>query len=241
MELRVLGSGSNGNCYLFQNDNEALVIECGISLKEVKRAVDFNISKIAGALVTHEHGDHAGHIGEFIEAQIPVYISNGTREKLSLSNSFNIKTIKRGYYFKVGNFKVIAYETVHDAAEPLLFLIFHKETGVILFATDTSYIKYQFNWVNHILIECNYCPSILEANVKDGIVTQSRYERVVMNHCSLETCNEFFAATDLTKVNNIVLLHLSDKNSNEIECKRIIEQTTNKNVYIAKKNLKINL
>jgi phosphoribosyl 1,2-cyclic phosphodiesterase len=241
MELRVLGSSSNGNCYLFQNDNEALVIECGVSLKEVKRSVDFNISKIVGALVSHEHGDHAGHIGEFVDAQIPVYLSNGTREKLDLPNSFNIKKIEKGNYFKVGNFKVVAFETVHDAAEPLLFLIYHKETGVVLFATDTSYIQYQFNGLNNILIECNYCPSILESNVKDGIVTMSRYDRVVMNHCSLDTCNEFLVATNLTKVNNIVLLHLSDQNSNETECKRIIEQTTNKNVYIAKKNLKINL
>jgi phosphoribosyl 1,2-cyclic phosphodiesterase len=241
MELTILGSSSNGNCYLFQNNNEALVIECGVSLKEVKRAVDFNISKIAGALVTHEHGDHAGHIGEFVDAQIPVYLSNGTREKLSLSNSSNIKTIEKGNYFKVGNFRVVAFDTVHDAAEPLLFLIYHKETGVILFSTDTSYIKYQFNGLNNILIECNYCPDILEANVKDGIVKQNRYDRVVMNHCSIDTCKEFFGATDLTKVNNIVLLHLSDQNSNERECKKIIEQATNKNVYIAKKNLKINL
>jgi phosphoribosyl 1,2-cyclic phosphodiesterase len=241
MELRVLGSSSNGNCYLLQNNNEALVIECGVSLKEVKRAIDFNISKIAGALVTHEHGDHAGHIGEFVDAQIPVYLSNGTREKLALPNSFNIKKIEKGNYFKVGNFRVVAFDTVHDAADPLLFLIYHKETGVVLFATDTSYIKYQFNGLNNILIECNYCPSILDANVKDGIITTNRYDRVVMNHCSLDTCNEFLVATNLTKVNNIVLLHLSDQNSNETECKRIIEQTTNKNVYIAKKNLKINL
>jgi phosphoribosyl 1,2-cyclic phosphodiesterase len=241
MELRVLGSSSNGNCYLFQNDNEALVIECGVSLKEVKRAVDFNISKIAGALVTHEHGDHAGHIGEFIDAQIPIYLSNGTREKLALLNSFNIKTIEKGNYFKVGNFKVVAFETVHDAAEPLLFLIYHKETGVVLFATDTSYIKYKFNGLNNILIECNYCSDILEANVKNGIVTRSRYERVVMNHCSIETCKEFFAAIDFTEVNNIVLLHLSSQNSNERECRKIVEQITNKNVYIAKKHLKINL
>jgi phosphoribosyl 1,2-cyclic phosphodiesterase len=210
-------------------------------LKEVKRAVDFNISKIAGALVTHEHGDHAGHIGEFVDAQIPVYLSKGTREKLSLSNSFNVKIIEKGNYFKVGNFKIVAFDTVHDAAEPLLFLIYHKETGVILFATDTSYIQYQFNGLNNILIECNYCSSILEANVKNGTINQNRYDRVVMNHCSLDTCNEFLAATNLTNVNNIVLLHLSDQNSNETECKKIIEQTTNKNVYIAKKNLKINL
>jgi phosphoribosyl 1,2-cyclic phosphodiesterase len=168
-------------------------------------------------------------------------LSKGTREKLALPNSFNVKSIEKGNYFKVGNFRVVAFDTVHDAAEPILFLIYHKEMGVVLFATDTSYIKYQFNGLNNILIECNYCPSILEANVKNGIVTPNRYDRVVMNHCSLDTCNEFFGATNLSEVNNIVLIHLSDQNSNERECKKIIEQITNKNVHIAKKNLKVNL
>ena len=55
MELTVLSSSSKGNCYILQNDNEALVIEAGVSLLEVKKAVGFNISKIRGVLISHEH------------------------------------------------------------------------------------------------------------------------------------------------------------------------------------------
>ena len=78
MELIVLGSSSDGNCYILQNGVEALILECGVAISEVKKAVDFNISKIAGALVSHEHGDHAKYIDDFLQSRIPVYASEGT-------------------------------------------------------------------------------------------------------------------------------------------------------------------
>ena len=57
MQMFVVNSGSSGNGYVIQNDREALVIECGCRLMDVKRkAVDFNVSKIVGAVVSHEHG-----------------------------------------------------------------------------------------------------------------------------------------------------------------------------------------
>lgn len=55
MELKVLGSNSSGNCYIIENNDEALIIEAGIKLSEVKKAIDFNISKIRGVLISHEH------------------------------------------------------------------------------------------------------------------------------------------------------------------------------------------
>lgn len=55
MKLKVLGSSSKGNCYLLESDKEVLIIELGISFKEIKKALNFDISKVVGALVTHEH------------------------------------------------------------------------------------------------------------------------------------------------------------------------------------------
>lgn len=56
MLLRVISSGSKGNGYVLENDNEALIIECGCSFKDVKIALSFNIRKIVGCIVSHEHG-----------------------------------------------------------------------------------------------------------------------------------------------------------------------------------------
>lgn len=55
MKLKVLGSGSSGNCYILENDTEALIIEAGVPFMEVKKALDFNISKIQGVVISHEH------------------------------------------------------------------------------------------------------------------------------------------------------------------------------------------
>ena len=64
MKLKVLGSGSSGNCYILESDAEALVIEAGLPFKEVKIALDFNISKIVGMICTHSHKDHSGFVAE---------------------------------------------------------------------------------------------------------------------------------------------------------------------------------
>lgn len=65
MKFRCLGSGSSGNCYILENDSEALIIEAGIPFMTVKKALDFNISKIVGVVVSHSHGDHAKYAGEY--------------------------------------------------------------------------------------------------------------------------------------------------------------------------------
>lgn len=56
MRLTVLNSGSNGNCYLLECENEVLVLECGVSSKIVKKALNFDLSKIVGCFISHSHG-----------------------------------------------------------------------------------------------------------------------------------------------------------------------------------------
>jgi len=56
MKIKVLGSSSRGNCYLLQaNNGETLIIEAGISLKDIKKGLDFNLKGVVGCLITHEH------------------------------------------------------------------------------------------------------------------------------------------------------------------------------------------
>ena len=67
MELRVLGSSSSGNCYILDNGNEALIIEAGIRFIDVKKALDFNIRKVVGCLITHQHNDHAKYAKAMVD------------------------------------------------------------------------------------------------------------------------------------------------------------------------------
>ena len=99
MKLKVLGSSSKGNCYLLQNENECLIIECGISFKEIKIGLDFNLRNVVGCLVTHEHKDHSKSLQDLLRAGINVYTSFGTGIGICKQDEF-IETHHRLNYIK---------------------------------------------------------------------------------------------------------------------------------------------
>lgn len=55
-ELKVLSSGSQGNCYLLRCPSETLILELGVNWDEVLLNLDFNISDVVGVCVSHSHG-----------------------------------------------------------------------------------------------------------------------------------------------------------------------------------------
>lgn len=56
LKLQIIGSGSNGNCAVLYNDNKMIIFDCGMPLNAVKKAINFRVSDIVSAIVTHEHG-----------------------------------------------------------------------------------------------------------------------------------------------------------------------------------------
>ena len=239
MELIVLGSSSDGNCYLLKSEDEVLIIEAGISFKKVQEALDFNISNIVGCLISHEHSDHSKHIGQFQkEGAINCYSSKGTFSTIiGLDN--NLTTILQPLKtIKVGKFKVLPFDVLHNVREPFGFLIQHPECGNLLFVTDTRYLKPKFKNLHNIMIECNYSDELLNKNLNNKKV-QGRGN--THNHMSLKTTLSTLKANDLKLINNIVLLHLSKKNANPELFKEIIEKETGKRVTIAGINTKITI
>jgi phosphoribosyl 1,2-cyclic phosphodiesterase len=240
MKLKVLASSSKGNCYLLQGQNEGLMLECGINYKEILKGLEFDLSNVIGCLVTHEHKDHSKATNDLIKNGIDVYTSKGTAEAANASG-YRVHHIKSENQFKAGNFTIMPFTTQHDAAEPLGFLIQHKEMGKLLFATDTYYIKYNFSGLNHILLECNYSNDILKENIDQGIIPASLAARVIKSHFSLDNVKKFLNSTDLKEVNEVILMHLSHDNSDPELFKSEVERTTGKSVYIAKKGLEVDL
>lgn len=216
MKLHVLGSSSSGNCYLFQSKKtgEVLAVEAGVKFNKVKKALDFNLNSIVGCIVSHEHGDHAKCVGDFINACIPCYMSQGTKHALGFSSSYWAKGLLPFEQVVINGFRVIPFPIQHDAAEPYGYLIRHEECGTVLFATDTYFLKYKFPGLNNVMLECNYSKEILDANFTAGHIDKKRYERTIKSHMSYDNCLLTLQANDLSQVCKIVLLHLSDNNSN---------------------------
>ncbi len=232
MDIQVLASGSRGNCYRISDGSTPLLLECGIPYKDVQRGLNFRVSEIAGCLISHEHQDHCKAVRNLTRAGVDCYMSKGTADVLGLSGH-RVKIIKALQQFSIGTWAILPFETVHDATEPLGFLLASRNGEKLLFATDTAYIRYKFQGLTHIMIEANYQADILHENVNDGLVVPEVRKRIRQSHFDLNHLKEFFKANDLSQVREIWLLHLSGDNSDAGRFKREIQELTGKPVYIA--------
>ncbi len=219
MKFRCLGSSSSGNCYILENDSETLIIEAGIPFMVGKKALDFNISKIVGVVVSHSHGDHAKHVGEYEKSGISVfrpYESDMERQ---------VRTY--------GKFVIKSFPLIHDV--PCFgFLIEHPETGKVLYASDTEYIKYRFRDLSHILIECNYSKDL----IPEDAVNRSH---VMTGHMELQTVLEFLRANNSPALRSAVLLHVSARNSDPEEFVTEVGKVIQCPVWAAEKGLEVDL
>lgn len=239
MKLRVLGSSSSGNCYLLESETECLIVEAGISFLEVKKALNFNISKIVGLIISHEHGDHAKFAMEYLKAGLMVLCSNGTQEKISTKILQPLHCF-HGQKFSLKNFEIMPFDIIHDAAQPFGFIIKHPDCGKVLFLTDTYYCEYTFKGLNQIIVEANYSDEILQSNIDSGRVHSGMRQRLETSHMSLKTTKELLKANDLTQARNIVLIHLSSGNSNAKQFQSEVESITGIPTTIADKGIEVN-
>ena len=224
MECIVLGSNSKGNGYILTNGKEMLIIEAGMPLKEVykHKAPD---NKIVGLIVTHEHSDHAKYIDEYLNAGIPCFALRDVvgKSKCKLPTA-SIYSDVGGIRYQCGKFTITPFWAYHDVS-CVYFLIQHKEIGRLVFATDTRTIDTSFANVDIMMIETNYA----EETIKE-------YNNNTYNHLELSEAIRIVNFQDKTRLKQVILLHLSSKNSNEKLFVRRMQEGTGIPTYVAKKN-----
>ncbi|MGL5084450.1 MAG: MBL fold metallo-hydrolase [Clostridium sp.] len=221
MKITQFASGSSGNCYLLDNGNSQLMLECGITIKKIKEHMNFNFSKLKGCLVTHEHQDHSKSMEELTKFGINIYASSGTFYD---SININYKTIKAHSKFNIDEWEIYPFDTVHDCKEPLGFLIRSLEE-TLLFVTDTKYIKYKFKNLNYIMIECNHSYELV---IENKNMSFSQKKRTLESHFSIDNVLEFLKSNDLSNVEQINLLHFSDRNSDKQDFLNKVKKLTGK-------------
>lgn len=232
ISIKTLGSSSRGNCHFLTDGVTPVLLDCGVQWRKIREGLQFKTSNLAGILVTHDHKDHCKGVEGAVKAGIEVYMSKGTAEMINCQNH-RINIIKAKKQFRLGTWFVLPFDVKHDAAEPLGFLLANVNGKKILYATDSYYIKYMFNNLTHLLLECNYSQEILNKNVERGIVPSQQKKRVIKSHMSLETALNFLKANDLSKVEEIHLIHLSNFNSDAALFKREVMALTGKPVIVA--------
>lgn len=224
MKLICNGSGSSGNSYLLTNGKETLIIELGMPFKEVKKALDWNITRIVGAVVSHEHGDHFKNHKEYEQAGISTYVPFYTE-------------VERLTPVKYGGFTIQGFPLIHSVPT-YGFYITHKEIGKLLFITDTEYVPQNFSklGVNHILVEANYDKTLVDEYAENR-------NHVFTGHMEIGTTLDFVKENMTDSLKTVLLCHLSGRNAEPYifleRAKKIVPDGCT--VAIAEKGLEVEL
>src|SRR3990167_4593799 len=228
IEFESYASGSTGNLYkVTSNDTCSLMIEAGINLAKIMAAFDYQVSGIAGCLISHSHKDHCKSVDDVARRLgVDCYMTRETARDLNFDQEHRLKIITPMKKFQIDRFQVIAFQTIHDCPGSVGFLISDGEDK-LLYATDTFYISNKFKGLTIIAIECNWSEETWSPDIDLGLK-----RRIESTHLSLEVVKNFLVANDLRKVREIHLLHMSNSNSNAEMFNTEVQKLTGKPVIV---------
>ena len=236
MRFTSLASSSKGNAYLVQADGVApLLLEAGLPIKKLREGLNFGLSGLAGCLVSHEHLDHAKAVKDLLKGSVDCYMSAGTAKALEVVGHYRVHrltALRPIFACPSKMWQVTPFALKHDAAEPLGFIVSHKDDR-LLFIPDTAYVRNRFEGITILAIECNHVGEILSENIRSGGVPAVAGSRVRHNHMSLGTLIDMIKANDLSQCRQIHLLHLSDANSDEAQMIKEVQAATGVPTYAA--------
>ena len=232
MQIYPIASGSSGNAYYISDGHSNLLLDAGISLAKIQAGCGYRVSQLSGCLVTHGHQDHVKAAQALARLGVDIYTSKGTADMAKLTGH-RIRTVQALKSFCVGTFEVLPFDTEHDVPEPLGFLIRSIVTQEkLLYFTDTFYIKYSFTGLTHIMMETNYDSKTISQNIKEGRIDAGRAKRVIGSHMSIDTAIKTLKSFDLSNLQQVYLLHLSNDNSQAADFKRRVQALTGCEVYL---------
>ena len=218
--ITSLNSGSNGNCYYVGNETEAILVDAGISCREIEKRMNrlnLKIEKVKAVFVSHEHSDHIKGLPVLIKKyQLPVYITSPTMRHGQLDfESHLVKSFIAHEPVCIGGLSITAFPKFHDACDPYSFVVSCNKICVGVF-TDIG------RPCQHLITYFKQChAAFLEANYDEEMLDKGSYPIYLKNrirggngHLSNQQALEFFLRNRPEFLTHLLLAHLSKNNNN---------------------------
>ncbi|MCJ8167409.1 MBL fold metallo-hydrolase [Pontibacter sp. E15-1] len=219
LSITSLNSGSNGNCYYIGNDQEAVLVDVGISCRETERRMarlGLSMHKVKAIFVSHEHSDHIRGIPVLARKyKLPVYITPFTQLNSRLSYEGVTVLPFVGYEpVWVGSLCVRPFPKLHDAADPHSFVVSGEGVNIGVFTDIGSPCQ-------HVIQHFQEChAAFLEANYDDALLDKGRYPyhlkqriRGGRGHLSNKQAITLFTGYKPDHMSHVLLAHLSKDNN----------------------------
>lgn len=214
-----LNSGSNGNCYYIGNEEEAVLVDVGISCRELEKRMlrsGLELKKVKAIFISHEHSDHIRGVHVLSRKyQIPVYITSDTHKSGSVFLQEGLAQSFSAYQkIAIGNLEVTAFPKSHDAADPHSFIVCENSItiGVLTdIGVVCDHVKENFNQCHAVFLEANYDTRMLD----EGLYPYYLKERIKSDkgHLSNHQALELFINHKAEHLSHLILSHLSKENN----------------------------
>jgi len=241
--ISSLNSGSNGNCYYIANDNEAILVDVGISCREIERRMkrlDLSIAKVKAIFISHEHSDHIRGLRVLAKKyQILVYITPKTLiySRLALDGHL-IRSFKAFDTIRIGELEIYAFPKAHDAIDPHSFLVSSNGVNIGVF-TDIGevcdYLVTSFKRCHAVFLETNYDDEMLDSgNYPFYLKHRIRGGK---GHLSNKKALDLFVSHRPSYLSHVFLSHLSANNNRPVTVQNLfVEHADNVEIVLASRS-----
>lgn len=207
--LDVISSSSEGNGYILRSDNEVLLIECGVREKDILSALsESDLGNIAGCIISHKHSDH-------VRSQTIKKLSSygvGIFAPPSVCEMYDkCSPIEHIHKYSIGGFIIMPLRVPHGDCECYSYYIKTPDEHSIIFCTDAETFPYSISGIDTFLIECNNSVAVCADRILNGGDSYASSK----NHMELQETISVLQRHQSPILSHIVLLHLSNGNSDE--------------------------
>ena len=233
VSITSLNSGSNGNCYYVGNDDDAVLIDAGISCRETEKRMNLlglPVSRVRAIFITHEHTDHVSGLQVLSQKyKLPVYITGPTLKgcKFRIESGL-IRSFKTYEQVRIGELTITGFPKKHDASDPHSFIVSSPTVKVGIF-TDIGAcctdVEYHFRQCHAAFLEANYDKEML----MNGKYPYYLKRRITggQGHLSNEEANGLFTRHRPSFMTHLLLAHLSKENN----CPDLVRQLFSLNAH----------
>ncbi|HEX8315695.1 MAG TPA: MBL fold metallo-hydrolase [Flavisolibacter sp.] len=226
VEVCSIASGSNGNCYYVGNENEAILVDAGVSCKEIElrmKRAGLSLQKVKAVFVSHEHTDHISGLPVLAKKhKLPIFISAATLKgsrlwfEKGLINHFTANE-----EVVIGDLCIQPFSKLHDASDPYSFTV---TSNKIVVGVITDIGKACENVIHHF----SQCHAVfLESNYDEQMLEKGRYPFILKNrirngygHISNKQALDLFQKHRSPSLSHLFLSHLSYNNN----CPKLVEE-----------------
>lgn len=235
MKFTTFASSSAGNAYIVWEEDTIILIDCGISYRNIIQnlsKLNLNIDDVSAILITHEHHDHTRGLKTLYKKHdIPLFLAKNVKKKIDF-NCKVYKTFTPNDTWNIGTFNIQSFKTSHDATNPVGYRI-NSKYGSLGILTDTGYVtKDAYNTligVNTLLLEANHDVQMLIRGSYPIYLTQRIHSE--FGHLSNEDAGIFTLEMVKQGTKEIILAHLSKENNDPFLALNTIKQILMSNNY----------